>query len=205
MAASPGAAGPVPGLSAETAGPVLTVPGAPLAFHVMAKPTGAICNLDCEYELLLVQGDALPGVAVPDGRRSAGNLLVGISIDGQPAMHDAYRVDKGGKPTFGRVMAGLDVLKRHGVDWNVLTTIHAVNGDHGREVYRFLRDELGAGLMWGYSDGSTAANDTSCGPPRLCASGMKLYSTPIPRPLRRLRYQRTFVPVGKSSTQPTSS
>lgn|SRR6266568_3669713 len=33
---------------AETAGPVLTVPGAPLAFHVMAKPTGAVCNLDCD-------------------------------------------------------------------------------------------------------------------------------------------------------------
>ena len=59
-------------------------------------------------------------------------------------MHDAYRVDKGGKPTFGRVMRGLDVLKRHEVDWNVLTTIHAVNGDHGRQVYTFLRDELGA-------------------------------------------------------------
>ncbi len=59
-------------------------------------------------------------------------------------MHDAYRVDKGGKPTFDRVMRGLDVLKRHGVEWNVLTTIHAVNGDHGREVYTFLRDELGA-------------------------------------------------------------
>ena len=59
-------------------------------------------------------------------------------------MHDAYRVDKGGKPTFGRVLRGLEVLKRHQVDWNVLTTVHAVNGDHGREVYTFLRDELGA-------------------------------------------------------------
>ena len=71
-------------------------------------------------------------------------FLVGISIDGPAEMHDAYRVDKGGKPTFDRVMAGLDVLKRHEVDWNVLTTIHAVNGDHGREVYTFFRDELGA-------------------------------------------------------------
>ena len=41
-------------------------------------------------------------------------------------------------------MRGLDVLKRHQVDWNVLTTIHAVNGGHGRVVYTFLRDELGA-------------------------------------------------------------
>ena len=72
------------------------------------------------------------------------DFLVGISIDGPPAMHDAYRVDKGGKPTFDRVIRGLDVLKRHQVDWNVLTTIHAVNGDHGAEVYRFLRDDLGA-------------------------------------------------------------
>jgi uncharacterized protein len=59
-------------------------------------------------------------------------------------MHDVYRVDKGGKPTFDRVIRGLDVLKRHQVDWNVLTTIHAVNGDHGRQVYTFLRDDLGA-------------------------------------------------------------
>ena len=72
------------------------------------------------------------------------DFLVGISIDGPREMHDAYRVDKGGKPTFDRVIAGLDVLKRHDVDWNVLTTIHAVNGDHGREVYTFFRDELGA-------------------------------------------------------------
>ena len=74
----------------------------------------------------------------------ANEFLAGISIDGPREMHDAYRVDKGGKPTFDRVIRGLDVLKRHQVDWNVLTTIHAVNGDHGRQVYTFLRDELGA-------------------------------------------------------------
>ena len=44
-------------------------------------------------------------------------------------------------------MRGLDVLRRHEVDWNVLTTIHAVNGGHGREVYTFLRDDLGAGFI----------------------------------------------------------
>ena len=60
-AAGPGAAGPVPGLSAETAGPVLTVPAAPLAFHVMAKPTGAVCNLDCEYCFFLSKEMLYPG------------------------------------------------------------------------------------------------------------------------------------------------
>jgi hypothetical protein len=45
----------------ESACPVLTVPGAPLAFHVMAKPTGAICNLDCEYCFLLSKEMLYPG------------------------------------------------------------------------------------------------------------------------------------------------
>jgi uncharacterized protein len=62
-------------------------------------------------------------------------------------MHDAYRVDKGGKPTFDRVIAGLDALKRHGVEWNALVTVNSANGDHGREVYTFMRDELGATFM----------------------------------------------------------
>ena len=48
-------------------------------------------------------------------RHPAGHdFLVGISIDGPPEMHDAYRVDKGGKPTSARVLRGLDVLKLHG-------------------------------------------------------------------------------------------
>ena len=71
-------------------------------------------------------------------------FLAGISIDGPAEMHGAYRVDKGGKPTFGRVIRALDVLKWHQVNWSVLTTIYTVNGGHGRVVYTFLRDELGA-------------------------------------------------------------
>jgi hypothetical protein len=65
---------------------------------------------------------------------------VGISIDGPQEIHDTYRVSKGGKPTFDRVIRGLDALEGYEVDWNVLTTLHAANGDHGRLVYRFLRD-----------------------------------------------------------------
>jgi len=61
MAASPSIAGPVSSPSAETAGPVLTMPGAPLAFHVMAKPTGAVCNLDCEYGFFLSKEMLYPG------------------------------------------------------------------------------------------------------------------------------------------------
>ena len=204
---------------ANALGPVLTRPDAPAAFHVMAKPTGAVCNLDCEYCFFLSKEMLYPGsrfrmaaelqetyvrqllaahaqarevvIAWQGGeptmmgldffRRSielqrayarpgqrvlntiqtngtllddewgeflkANNFLVGISVDGPAPMHDAYRVDKGGKPTYDRVIDGLDVLKRHAVDWNVLTTIHAANGDHGRTVYMFLRDQLGAAFV----------------------------------------------------------
>jgi uncharacterized protein len=44
-------------------------------------------------------------------------------------------------------MTGLHTLRRHGVDWNALTTVHAANQDLGRDVYRFLRDECGAAFV----------------------------------------------------------
>ena len=62
-------------------------------------------------------------------------------------MHDAYRVNKGGKGSFDQVMRGLEHLRAAEVEWNALTTVHAVNADHGREVYRFLRDECGASFV----------------------------------------------------------
>jgi uncharacterized protein len=72
------------------------------------------------------------------------NFLIGLSLDGPQALHDAYRVDKGGQPTFDRVMAGLALLKKHQVDFNLLTTVHAANADHPLDVYRFFRDQVGA-------------------------------------------------------------
>jgi uncharacterized protein len=72
------------------------------------------------------------------------DFLVGISIDGPAAMHDAFRKDKGGKPTFERVMRGLGYLKKHHVEWNALVTINSANVDHPLEAYRFLGDEAGA-------------------------------------------------------------
>jgi uncharacterized protein len=75
------------------------------------------------------------------------DFLVGVSIDGPREIHDAYRVDKGGKGSFDRVMAGLTHLRGAEVEWNALTTIHAANQKHGREIYRFLRDECGARFM----------------------------------------------------------
>jgi uncharacterized protein len=195
------------------------VPAAgPPGFHLLAKPTGATCNLDCEYcfflskemlypgsrfrmadELLeayvrqLIEAQRVPfvtiawqggeptlmgidffrrsveyveryrrpGMTVEYTIQTNGTLiddelaaffkehdfLVGISIDGPPAIHDTYRVDRGGRPTFERVRRGLDRLREHGVEYNTLTTLHHANADHPVEVYRFLRDECGSRFM----------------------------------------------------------
>ncbi len=72
------------------------------------------------------------------------NFLIGISLDGPREIHNVYRHDKGGKPTFDRVMRGVELMKKHGVEFNILCTVHAANADHPLEVYRFFRDEVGA-------------------------------------------------------------
>jgi uncharacterized protein len=188
---------------------------APPAYHVLAKPTGAVCNLDCKYcfflskemlypgsrfrmadELLetyirqLIESHRVPEVTIAwQGgeptlmgldffRRSVEyankykkpnqtinysmqtngtklddewcaffkehNFLIGISFDGPPDVHDTYRVNKGGQGTFDQVMRGLDYLKKHDAEFNILCTVHAANVDRPVEVYRFFRDELGA-------------------------------------------------------------
>lgn len=195
-------------------------PDSPAGFHVMLKPRGAICNLDCTYCYFLEKEKLYPGNSfrmndetlenftrqyieaqpvsaqcVPETtfgwqggepmlmgldffRRAAAfqekhrrpemrvlnalqtngtliddewcrffrekNFLVGISLDGPREMHDAYRVDKAGGPTFERVIAGIGMLKKHGVEFNVLTTVHAANSENPLDVYKFLRDEIGA-------------------------------------------------------------
>ena len=75
------------------------------------------------------------------------NFLIGVSLDGPQHCHDAYRVDKGGAPTFDRVMDSIRLLQQHGVEFNILTTVHAANADHPLDIYRFLRDEVGTNFM----------------------------------------------------------
>ncbi len=72
------------------------------------------------------------------------DFLVGVSFDGPQALHDLYRVDRKGQGSFVQVLQGWNCLRRHGVNVNVLCTIHAGNADHPLEVYRFFRDELQA-------------------------------------------------------------
>jgi len=190
----------------------------PQAVSILAKPSGAICNLGCSYcffldKELLYEGDRFrmsegmlekyikqlidvhatsqvtiawqggeptllgveyyrraiefqdkyrkPGMTFLNTMQTNGTLLndewceffkqnaflVGISIDGPKELHDAYRVNKRGEGSFGKVMRGLRLLQRHDVDVNVLTTVNRINGDYPLEVYRFLRDDVGAEWM----------------------------------------------------------
>jgi uncharacterized protein len=191
---------------------------APPAFLVMAKPHGAICNLDCAYcfylskEMLYADTDfrmtneileeytqryiaaqrvptvtfvwqggeptlmgldffrlavdlqekyCQPGMQIGNALQTNGttlddewcrffkahDFLIGLSLDGPRELHDFYRMDKGGNPTFDRVMAGLELLKMHSVEFNILTCVSAANAEHSLEVYRFLRDEVGAQFL----------------------------------------------------------
>ena len=195
--------------------PVLEPGPMPRAFHLMTKPRGAICNLDCRYCYFLSKERLYPDSAfrmsenlleeytrqyieaqqVPEvtfawqggeptlmglefyqmavrfqqkhkkpGMRifnsfqtngvlldddwcaffKAHDFLIGLSVDGPQEIHDAYRVDKGGQPTFDRVMRGRDYLDKHGVEYNILCTVHAANADHPLEIYRFFRNDLKA-------------------------------------------------------------
>lgn len=74
----------------------------------------------------------------------ANGYLVGVSIDGPRALHDAYRIDKRGGGTFDAVVRGWNQLQAHQVDTNILCTVHAANVDHPLAIYRFFRDELKA-------------------------------------------------------------
>jgi uncharacterized protein len=188
---------------------------APPGFHLLAKPSGSTCNIDCTYcfflskEALypkekhrmsaatleayirqLMESHRVPQVTVawqggeptlmkveffrhsvalvekyrrPDQIvqhtfQTNGillddewckffkehNFLVGLSVDGPRELHDTYRVDRRKQGTFDRVMQGWRELRRYGVEFNILCTVNAANEKHGRRVYRFFRDQLGA-------------------------------------------------------------
>ncbi len=110
---------------------------------------------------------ALQKKHIPEGRRVVNDLqtngvllddewcaflaeqgfLVGISLDGPKELHDIYRVNKGGGSTFDRVMAATRRLRHHAVPFSVLVTVNRRNAKQPLDVYRFLRDEVGATFL----------------------------------------------------------
>ena len=66
--------------------------------------------------------------------------LVGISIDGPQPDHDHYRLTAAGKTSWKKVMQGIKLLKKHGVEWNAMAVVNAYNVNHPLEFYRFFKE-----------------------------------------------------------------
>lgn len=66
--------------------------------------------------------------------------LVGISIDGPQPYHDHYRLTAAGKTSWKKVMQGIKLLKKHGVEWNAMAVVNAYNVNHPLEFYRFFKE-----------------------------------------------------------------
>lgn len=74
------------------------------------------------------------------------DFLVGLSINGPPDLHDAYRVDKRSRPSSERVLRGLRFLQKHQVEFNTLTVVNRHNSQKPAEVYRYLK-EIGSSFI----------------------------------------------------------
>jgi len=68
------------------------------------------------------------------------NFLVGISIDGPQHCHDKYRKTRDGRPSFYNVMKGINLLKKHQVEFNVMGVVNDYNVDYPLEFYRFFKE-----------------------------------------------------------------
>lgn len=70
---------------------------------------------------------------------AAEDFAVGLSLDGPQEMHDRYRVTKDQRPTYGQTMRGYELLRRHGIDCDILCVVNEHNVQHPIQVYRFFK------------------------------------------------------------------
>ena len=73
--------------------------------------------------------------------------LVGVSIDGPQEFHDEYRRTRDGRPSWAKVMHGIDMLNKYQVEWNAMAVVNDYNSDYPLDFYRFFRDELGCRFL----------------------------------------------------------
>lgn len=68
------------------------------------------------------------------------NFLVGLSIDGPQQLHDHFRQSAAGTGSWQQTMRAVDLLNRHGVEWNAMATVNSVTAMEPTAFYRFFRD-----------------------------------------------------------------
>lgn len=93
------------------------------------------------------------------------DFLVGISLDGPAALHDAQRCSPGEQPTHAATMRGVEVLRRHGIEFNTLTAVTRANARAPLAVYQFLK-ETGSRHMQFIPVVERAASGAGAGPGR---------------------------------------
>ena len=67
------------------------------------------------------------------------NFLIGLSIDGPATVHDAYRQTFSGKGSFQKVLNGIRLLNKHGVEWNAMAVVNAQNVKDAATFYNFFK------------------------------------------------------------------
>ncbi len=67
-------------------------------------------------------------------------VLVGVSLDGPPDLHDHFRHYQGGG-SHARVLEGLHHLAERGVEYNILTLVTSESVGRAGEIYRYLREQ----------------------------------------------------------------
>ena len=109
----------------------------------------------------------------------ANRFLVGLSIDGPRDIHDHYRVTKGNKPTFDKVVNASKLLKLYNVSFNTLTCVHRFNAKRPLGVYRLLRREIGFHVHPVYTDCPCFGVELAlAGDARGCSSATHTTTTP---------------------------
>ncbi len=78
---------------------------------------------------------------------ASNNFLVGVSLDGPQDIHDTFRLTKGGKPTFERVVESVREMEIFGVEYNTLSVVNSLSEGRGAEIYRFFRDTIRSRYM----------------------------------------------------------
>jgi uncharacterized protein len=69
------------------------------------------------------------------------HVSVGVSIDGPQRLHDKNRVTRSGRGTFDKTIAGVRLLRRHGVPFHVISVLTAESLAAPREMFDFYLAE----------------------------------------------------------------
>ena len=68
-------------------------------------------------------------------------FLMGVSLDGPKEIHNKFRITTDGKPTYSKVMQGINQLRNAKAEFNILCLVNSENVDKPKELYKYYRDK----------------------------------------------------------------